>query len=314
LQQWTQVAELDIQAGNVFDALQTLVEVAGPFSASAYPREFCRVAKLVFTRVKWTDDYSRVNGFDNLVEAYVEAMSYLGEQNEALALLDGYATNVPDKDVRYIRYCGMRCHVYWLAGKLTEAVEWGRRGQMLKDQSDVDTHYDIAHQLALAERDAGRPDVALPVFLSGRTVEEVVNPGEFDENRGGPHYGNIGRCLQFTGQIEPALICYQKSALAIEKAPLVEHVRNQGFIRTWLGEVFAARGDFRLAAVFFCAARLKWQEVSPPKAATVQTLETELAARLDGWRPNPSKAEETCLDWIHGREVHIHSEGGEATV
>jgi len=55
--------------------------------------------------------------------------------------------------------------------------------------------------LALAERDAGHPEAALPVFLDGRAQSEVIDAEELDETRGGEHYGNIGRCLHFMGRL-----------------------------------------------------------------------------------------------------------------
>ncbi len=152
---------------------------------------------------------------------------------------------------------------------------------------------------------AGRPEVALPVFLAGRSVEEVTDPAALDEKRGGPHYGNVGRCLQFMGQIESALVCFQKSAVIVEKAQEGAHVGHQGYIRTWIGEILAAKGEFRLAAVFFRAARAKWEQVSPPKVSIVSMLEQELADRLGGWKVEDDKAERICLDWIRGKRVQV---------
>jgi len=305
LQHWTQNAELDLQAGNIVEALKTLSEVAGAFSESAYPREFCRAAQLVFAKINWADDYSEVVALDSLVEHYTDTLSYLGEYDAAACVLDGYSARVPNKDAKFIRYCGIRCHVLWVAGKFSEAVKWGREGNELKEASGVDTSFDIAHSLALAERDAGRPEAALPIFLGGRTVADVIDPSELDEKRGGPHYGNTGRCLHLMGQIGPALVCYQKSALIIEKAPQGANIRNQGFIRTWIGELLAARGEFRIAAIFLRAARAKWEQVGPPRVPMILILEKELEVRLDGWRFEEAEVESICLDWIYGRSLRI---------
>ncbi|OFV97190.1 MAG: hypothetical protein A3H28_00440 [Acidobacteria bacterium RIFCSPLOWO2_02_FULL_61_28] len=106
------------------------------------------------------------------------------------------------------------------------------------------------------------------------------------------------------GQIDSALICYQKSALLIEKDPKREHVLNQGFIRAWIGELFVAREQFRLAAVFFRAAYLKWEQVAPPRASKVMQLAEQIKNRLaDAVQIDDRDIERICLDWILGRSV-----------
>src|SRR5450432_918836 len=105
----------------------------------------------------------------------------------------------------------------------------------------------FTYTLALAERDSGRPEVALPIFLGGRSLSEVIDPEELDEQRRGHHYGNIGRCLHFMGQVEPALVCYQKSALILERRSASGNVLNKGYVRMWIGELLYGRGELTLA-------------------------------------------------------------------
>jgi hypothetical protein len=56
-------------------------------------------------------------------------------------------------------------------------VEWARKGYELFNQSGVDSKYigSIKHDLALAERDAGRPEIALTMFLDGRQLADVID-------------------------------------------------------------------------------------------------------------------------------------------
>jgi hypothetical protein len=104
------------------------------------------------------------------------------------------------------------------------------------------------------------------------------------------------------GQIDGALICYQKSALLIEKAVQSEHVMNQGYIRAWIAELLNARGEKERAVVFALAAYAKWKDVCPPRA--------ELMSKLAGPVPEgdlsdsgEAKAEKSFLEWIVGRGV-----------
>lgn len=304
LQHWTQNAELDIAARNFRDAFLTLWEVSDAFWATAYAREFCRVARLLLKEANWVVDYPKFKGFESVFLIHMENLGYLGEYSEAEALLDRYERTVESKDVRYINYCDMRCHLAWVRGDFTLAIQWGRKGKKLKDDTQVDTQYDISHTLALAERDGGEPEIALKTFLKDQTLSEVTNPEELDETRGGPHYGNIGRCLHFMGQIDNALICYQKSALLLEQQSSKEPAMNQGYIRTWIGELLVARQQFRLAEIFFRAAHLKWENVSPPKARKAMQLARQTRTRIS----NPSEVEDVgiesiCRDWIAGRAV-----------
>lgn len=304
LQYWTQNAELDIAAGKIGDAFLTLAEAAVPFMTSAYPREFARVTRLLLSKANWVVDHTKYKTFEQVFKAQAWVLSFLGEYQEVDNLLDMYEETVPNRDGRYINYCGLRCTSKWVRGEFTSAVDWGKIGKNLKDSSDIDIESDVAHELALAERDAGQPESALPVFLDGRHLSEVTDPDELDEDRDGAHYGNIGRCLHFMGQIDSALVCYQKSALLIETDSAREHVMNQAYIRLWIGELLAAREHYRLAYVFFLAARAKWKNISPPKAQNVTLIASQIRDHVkDFAQIDDSGAEKICHDWILGRSV-----------
>lgn len=239
-----------------------------------------------------------------MFNAQIRILSDLGEYREVDRLLEQYELTVPERDARYINYCDKRCYSLWARGDFSAAVTWGKMGKVLTQSVDVDTKFTVVHSLALAERDAGEPESALPVFLQGRSLSRVIDPEELDESLVGEHYGNIGRCLHFMGQVEAALICYQKSALLIEKDPARENVLNQGYARQWIGELLVAREQFRLAGVFFRAAYLKWEHVSPPRAAKARLLAQEIESRASRALPVERRnVERICLDWIMGRSV-----------
>jgi tetratricopeptide (TPR) repeat protein len=302
LQYWTQTAELDIAAGRIPDAISTLLEAGDAFQTSGYPREFARTARLLLDSINWVSDHGRYKEFDALFQIHVQNLCHLGEWSEAERLLDKLQLTVVERDARYIFYCNLKCLYKWIRGEFAQAIEWGNAGQALKNRSDVDTKYDVSHNLALAERDAGRPELALQFFLHGQRLEEVLDPEELDEGRGGAHYGNIGRCLHFMGQVDSALICYQKSALLIEKASKSDRILNQGYIRRWIGELLVARKEHRLAGIFLEAARLKWEQVSPPKAAQIVILQRQLGNHLfDSSNMSKQSIEKAFLDWMSGR-------------
>ncbi len=300
LERWTQNAELDVAAGRFEDAFLTLGEAAPAFFSSAYSREFSRAARLLFARVDWVLQHQKFKWFELVFGTHVRILANFGEHEEVDELLEQYEKTVPVRDARYISYCDQRCYSKWVRGDFTAAVEWGRVGQKL-EESDIDTKYSVRHSLALAERDAGHPESALPFFLGGRSLSEVVDPEDLDEQRGATHYGNVGRCLHFMGQIDNALVCYQKSAFLLEKDPKGEDVFNQGFVRYWIGELLAARQEFGLARVFLRAAYLKWKHVAPPRAHSAEVL----LERVRLQEPSDSSVddravESICLDWVMG--------------
>jgi tetratricopeptide (TPR) repeat protein len=306
LQYWTQNAELDIAAGNFDDAFACILQVAHAFMSSAYPRELARVTRLLFESVDWLSEQERFPEFDRVFVTHIRTLAQLGATTELNALLDKYEHTVPNRDVRYIQYCSMRCYCLWFRGEFSDAVEWGRKGQGLFEESGVDSRQssNITHTLALAERDAGRSEVALPVFLDGRRLADVVDPNELDINRSADHYGNIGRCLHFMGQIEAALVCYQKSALLIERSSNLGNVMNKGYARMWIGELLSGRGELATACAFLRSALRIWEQVAPTKTTSALRLLEKLQSRM-GKPPilKDTDVEKICIDWIVGSSV-----------
>jgi tetratricopeptide (TPR) repeat protein len=302
LQYWTQTAELEIAAGRINDAFFMLDEAATAFRGSGYSREFTRAVRLLLSSIDWIAEHNKYKTFDDVFHAQVETLGYLGEYTEVDKLLESYELTVSERDSRYIRYCDMKCYSKWMREEFPDAVKWGEKGQTFSKSSHVDTQYSVEHNLALARRDAGYPELALPIFLGGRSLTEVIDPDELDESKFGHHYGNIGRCLHFMGRVDSALICYQKSALLIERGWEGLHILNQGFIRRWIGELMVAKGQYRLAAIFLEAARLKWEQVSPPRASQIVALQRHFKDELPhSLELSDDQIESICRDWILGR-------------
>ena len=79
-------------------------------------------------------------------------------------------------------------------------------------------------------------------------------------------YGNVGRCLHFMGQIEPALACYRKSARLLEGSKGAYTTENQAFVRQWIGELMLVKNEADQALSFLTAAHAKWRLIAPPQA------------------------------------------------
>jgi tetratricopeptide (TPR) repeat protein len=212
LHHWTENAEICSAAGKYQEAFNSLAAVSYRFIASEFPSEYARVARELFRKIDWSEFKSYAN-FDGVFGTLVQILANLDRREEVESLLSQYAGTVPSRDARYINYCDLRCYVFWVQQRYEQAIEWGARGKDLREKSNVDTRFDTSHNLALAQRDAGIIDPALRYFLRGKELTSVIDPDEFDENAAPQFYGNIGRCLHLIGQIEPALVCYRKSAI-----------------------------------------------------------------------------------------------------
>jgi tetratricopeptide (TPR) repeat protein len=300
LQNWTHSAELDTAAGKFNEAFATLAAVARPFQGSGYPREFTRTVRALLEASDWTVNHQGLKRFEAIFRPYIHFLVDMGEDQEVDDMLEKYEMSLRNKDWHYVSYCDLRCYSKWARGDFVSALQWGKKAQSLQTEADADKKINTSHNLALAERDAGRPEVAVSTFLGDRTLPEVIDPEELDESSPGDYYGNIGRCLHLMGQLDGALACYQKSAILLEKAR-EQHIVNQGYIRAWIGEMLLARGQVKLAAVFYRAAYFKWQQTAPPRAARINDVLGSLRQQgLDVDKIEAEEIEEICVDWILG--------------
>jgi len=100
------------------------------------------------------------------------------------------------------------------------------------------------------------------------------------------------------GQIDPALICYRKSARLIEHQHKYSDIENQAYIRQWIGELLLAKEERAAALSFLVAAMHKWVIVSPPEAERVRRYIDEKALGGDLPLHHPEVAEAFVLRWI----------------
>ncbi|GIQ77824.1 hypothetical protein BraRD5C2_62740 [Bradyrhizobium sp. RD5-C2] len=300
LQNWTENAELLIEAEKYEQAFDTLSDVAYAFYASDAPGEFSRVARLLFRRIDWKN-HPAYGRFDRVLGRHFRILVNLGRESEYVELLKDYKGTMPAKDARYINYCALRSHMHWTRLEHTEAVKWAEAGKALKDRTNVDTRFNTDHELALARRDAGYPELAIDYFLNGISVDEILDPDEFDESKGESFYGNTGRCLHLMGKIDEALVCYRKSALVLHRSPR-GHAENKAFVRNWIGELLIAKGEFCNAKTFLEAAEAIWNLVAPTRARAVkEKLEEITPLTRDCAQISALDAERYVVAWVNDR-------------
>lgn len=312
LDHWSQKAELEINRGRHQEAVNTLIEVSGPLLSRGFSEELIRVGKKLFSELDWTEACSSLRGFDQLLRRLIESMTQMGQFREARHYLSRYADSIPGKSVQFINYCDLNCYLHWYQEEYATAIFWGEQGESLRAASKVDTQFNTAHNLALARRDMGQPEVALQFFLGGQTLEQVLD-GEVDRARRGSYYGNIGRCLQLQGKLKEAIRVYRMSALILEDEQNESAILNRGYIRLWIGECLRDLEDIAGAAAFFRSAISKWFVVSPPRAQRAEkmlaALVTAASVGFDPYSGDELTVERIVREWIRkGRLVLTETE------
>lgn len=250
LERWSQKAELEISAGLYEDAFESLVEVEGALIGGGHLQEYVRVGRLLFESINWESAATKYQQFDRIVGVMAGALDQLDDRDSTDSLLVRYAATIPQKTARYIKLCDVQANSHWLRGEFDEAIDWATKGVALKKDSNVDTDFDCSHTLALAQRDAGSPDLAIEFFRKDWAVLDIVNgvDGIPDD---GPMYGNVGRCLQMTGRNEEALKCYKRSYQLLENDASSQSKSNRAYARQWIGETFLSLDDATMAEAFF---------------------------------------------------------------
>jgi tetratricopeptide (TPR) repeat protein len=303
LEHWTLRAELALNRRNYKEALDYLHEAAEPLVAKGYVEEFVRVGSRIFREVDWTEAVLENYPYlDWMIGEVSEQLSHLGRYAEADELTERYEEVLIGKSARFIHLCQIRSYSYWLRGDYYKAKEWGRRGVELKQSAHVDTGFDCAHNLALAQRDSGEIEPALKYFLKDQTVDELLQPGEESDERASHVFGNVGRCFWLQGDVKNALRCLRRSASMLESETGTNVLVNQGWAAFWLGELLESAGKLDLAYCFFKRAESKWKSSSPIKAQLGRTRSEAALVELKklGKLPFPSdgEVERQCKNWL----------------
>jgi len=266
---WTAKIELAINKDDYKSALVTLEEVSNSICNAGYIEEYIRVANLLFVNIDWktalNEEYSY---FNSQFTKFVDTLTEFGKFDDASAYLTKYDKHITNKGANYIRFCKSKCHFYWFQNRFDEAIKLAEEGVALEDQSTTKTGLDLKHTLALALRDTKQKENiarALKIFLNEKSIENILQ--ESDDNFiGGETYGNVGRCLQYNGNISDALICFKKSIKKL-KDPM-----NKGYAYFWYAECMISNNQIDTALWFCKQAYIIWKKLSPIKALNVEKI------------------------------------------
>ena len=283
LEYWIRKADLEITFRRFEEATSTIAEITRPLINRGYSEEMIRLTRRLLGELDWAEACSSYKDFDAVFERCLTAMIEFGHDAFKVVLMR-YENAIPGESSQFVLLCDLWCYADWYAGEYDSAIQWGEKGDRLKERTAVDTRFSTGHHLALARRDAGRVPEAIERFLEGESLDAVVAAGEWIEGKGASYYGNIGRCLFLTGQLDKVLGCYIKSARLLEEGRTHWYRINRGYIRYWIAELLMAQGEFEGAAASYRAAVCMWNESSPPRAVQAKDKLEALAGRHPGLR------------------------------
>ena len=301
LENWTRAADLQINIGHFEEAISIILEIADSLISRGYTEEFLRITIRLFGRLNWAEACLSFKDFDRVYRRCLRSMIDI-KHDATDRFLDRYEESIPGRSAQFILLCELRCYSDWFLGKFASAIRWGEEAERLKHDTSVDTIYSARHSLSLALRDAGRINDALEILLEDESLDIVLKKGHLIKGKTETFYGNIGRCLYLKTQRSDALVCYIKSGKLLEEDRSHEARVNKGYIRQWIGELLAGRGEYGLASASYRAAELMWDDSSPPRALTVRRELDELVEKhpdLAGYLSKSAwKVEEEYRRWL----------------
>ena len=265
---WTAKIELAVNNDDYKSALVALEEVSISIRNAGFIEEYIRVANILFINIDWkTAINEELSYFNSQFAYFIDNLAKYGKFNEAGAYLTKYEKHIVAKGNNYIRFCKSKGDFLWFQSKFDDAIKIFEDGINLQEQSPTKSEIDLEHSLALALRDTKDKDnisKALKIFLKDKELAYLINSDNNDNFIGAETYGNVGRCLQYNGNINDAIICYKKSLKNLED-PM-----NKGYGYLWIAECMIHENAIGTAIWFYKHSYNIWKKVSPIKAAIVE--------------------------------------------
>lgn len=271
LEQLTTKIELEFNSKQLQSSIDTLKNASGELITTGLQEEVIRLSLPMFQEA-----FQNLKGpvwetvqIHDLLHTVVELLVHLGRKSDCNHILSEYAKVVTSGTVYEIGLCELNCYVNWFLGDFESAIKHGKHGVTLKKESNVDTHFDSKHNLALAQRDSGQYDAALDYFLMGYSIDEVTNLHEVIPNKKASFYGNIGRCLALMANNQNALCCLSRSFEMLEREDSITTQLNMGYCMLWIGDVLMTLDNSKSAYIFYSQALAVWKKCAPHRAEEV---------------------------------------------
>ena len=128
----------------------------------------------------------------------------------------------------------------------------------------------------------------------------MMVPTYSPDNINGAKYGNIGRCLQLTGNVVDALICYKKSIQALRNEVDSGRLSNRAYAHQWIAECLKHEEEYLIAQSFAVSGENMLASISPSRVRKMSELRLEIQSMLPPSDQNNdlSSANRDVKKWI----------------
>ena len=302
---FTNKAELSINAGDFQSATSTLSEIHSSMSAAGYTEEFLRVSKLLFNAITWSKKKtSKLNNFESLLEDTIRSAVEFGSDDFANSLISKFENLIENKEKAYIRLCGIKSYVYWFRSNYDDSISIAEEAlYLLKKGSQPDSH-SIEHHKALSYRDCNSEvylSKALDYFCKNKELSVLIDTTVIDAVGSGELYGNVGKCLALQGKYEDSLACYYQSFYFIFRDDNSCKLINIGYASLWISESLSKTTNKNASLYFYKYAMESWKSSSPAlvnrnigkvEISSGDVIKTSIMSQ-EFWR-----IEKFCVEWI----------------
>lgn len=271
-QNWTLKIELQINQGDLKPALVALEEVCHSILSAGYSEEYMRVSQRLFASLNWDSAVSNEYPyFHSQLTNLTTTLTQMGNFNETEILLEKYRKLIPGKSVHYLAYCSEKTYFYWYQGKFIDAIQIGEEGVSLLEESSLADNYNLRHNLALSYRDSKISEnvhKALNYFSNGGNLESLLVE-KLSKDYGGAYYGNLGKCLEYLGEKEKALIYYYYSLKLLMNEDNINTIINMGYACLWIANILSEKLDKENALYFLKLGKICWDKTSSPRSVDI---------------------------------------------
>lgn len=252
-------------------AVSELLRINDELDRAGLVEDLIRLGVKIFNGINWLVAIEEIKDFRKLINNVCHELSHRGEHAQVRRWADHYMETVGARSADKVNVKELLAYDAWLRKSYAEAIELASEAVELAKRVDFTPPTAPSHTLALAHRESGNVEAALPILLEGLSLDEALN----ESNGKSPEfYGNLGRCFFISGNFELALKFYRYCGRGMRQKQRSFH--NTGWIRLWAAEVMQKAERLHDAYSFAWAAKHIWARGSKLLEGRADNLIAEL--------------------------------------
>jgi tetratricopeptide (TPR) repeat protein len=283
---WVHKVEVLINKGSWVEAAEELSLISDQLEKQGLNEDEIRVGEKVLSGAEWRVLLEESKRFRKFLGGVLATMTYFGKHDRVDHWLNHYASQVTRGGADSVVIASSRAFDAWFRKDYDQSLSFAQEAKERHATVDVDLDTTPETIYALALRDSGKLELALPELLEGLSLSDALAG---TGTKSGQYYGNLGRCLHMGGNIDDALRAYK--ACYKQFGDLDATGVNAGWLRQWVGEALQVKGQLPEAFACYLAAKSLWKMTSPVLLRGAENCIQNLMEHERGLR------EEDLPDW-----------------